>query len=187
MGTTGESSDVAAVGAIDSSVSITRADSQGTLTKDTRERLGSKSSTGETPVVMARKDATYQGSLHNIPLFNEDPDEYHQQVITTNDPVASASVGVKPKKSFFAQVAEQIDLKLLRDGAFALFAVSNFFTSLGFNIPFNFANALAVDSGVAGKHLNWPLMSIGVANCFGRVIIGFLAARFKVRENQDIH
>ena len=126
---------------------------------------------------MARKDATYQGSLHNIPLFNEDPDEYHRQVITTNDPAASASVGMKPKKSFFAQVAEQIDLKLLRDGAFALFAVSNFLTSLGFNVPYNFAAALAADAGVIEERQYWSIMSIGVANCFGRVVIGFLADR----------
>ena len=143
--------------------------------------------TGETPVVIARKDATYQGSLHNIPLFDEDPEEYHRQMITTSDAVASASVRAKPKKSFFTQVAEQIDFKLLRDGAFALFAVSNFFTSLGFNVPYNFAAALAADAGVTGKHQHWPLMSIGVANCFGRLIIGFLADRPWVRMNQNVY
>ncbi|CAF5133296.1 unnamed protein product, partial [Rotaria sp. Silwood1] len=37
------------------------------------------------PVVVLRKDAIYQGSLHNIPLYNEDTDEYHRQMIKTSD------------------------------------------------------------------------------------------------------
>jgi hypothetical protein len=143
---------------------------------DTRKRLGSKSSNSGTPVVASRKDATYQGSLHNIPLYNEDRDEYNRQVINTSD--------VPAKKSFFAQVAEQIDLNLLRDGAFALFAVSNFLTSLGFNVPYIFAKDLATDAKVIEKYQNWPIMTIGVANCFGRVIIGFIGDRPWVRHRQ---
>ena len=122
-------------------------------------------------VIRSRKDATYQGSLHNIPLFNENPDEYHRQMITTTEQINQ----IQPKKSFFSQIAEQIDLKLLKDLSFALFAVSNFLTSLGFNVPYNFANDLAGDAKVVEHRRHWILMSIGISNCFGRVIIGFLA------------
>lgn len=125
-------------------------------------------------MVASRKDATYQGSLHNIPLYNDDRDEYNRQAITTSD--------IPPKKSFFAQVAEQIDLNLLRDGAFALYAVSNFLTSLGFNVPYIFAKDWATDAEVPEKYQNWPIMTIGVANCFGRVIIGFIGDRSWLRE-----
>ena len=185
----GRESSAVVPGATDSSLSLKRPASQGNLVKEpevSRERLGSKSSTGETPVVISRKDATYQGSLHNIRLYNEDPDEYHRQMITTSDPV-SPSISIKPKKSFFVQVAEQIDLKLLRDLAFALFAVSNFLTSLGFNVPYIFAKDLAEDAKVKEEHQHWVIMTIGVANCLGRVIIGFLADRSWVRENEEIH
>ncbi len=121
------------------------------------------------PVVLSRKDAVYQGSLHNIPFYNEDTEEYHHQMITTD-----AITELVTKKSFLVLLGEQVDFKLLKDAAFALFAVSNFFTSLGFNVPYNFANDLAADSNVVTDRRHWPLMSIGIANCFGRVIIGLL-------------
>ncbi|CAF5070893.1 unnamed protein product, partial [Rotaria sp. Silwood1] len=81
------------------------------------------------------------------------------------------------KSHFFARIAEQIDLSLLKDAAFALFAISNFLTSLGFNVPYNFANDLAADAKVIEHQRHWIIMSIGIANCFGRVIIGYLADR----------
>ncbi len=138
----------------------------------------------ETPVVVSRKDAVYQGSLHNIPLYNEDTDEYHRQMIITSDMTNETANGTAkpiPKKSFFRQLAEQIDLKLLKDAAFALFAVSNFLTSLGFNVPYNFANDLAADAKVIESRRHWIIMSIGVANCLGRVVIGYLADRPQVK------
>ncbi|CAF1578289.1 unnamed protein product [Adineta steineri] len=128
----------------------------------------------EPSVVISRKDAVYQGSLHNIALFNDDKDEYHRQMITTTDDVL-----LKPevKASFVAQLAKEIDFSLLKDGAFALFAISNFLTSLGFNVPYNFANDLAKDAKVIDAHRSWPIMAIGIANCFGRVVIGILGDR----------
>ena len=136
---------------------------------------------------MVRKDAPYQGSLKNIPLYNEDLEEYHRQMITASAPVSStaAVADVRSKKSFVAKLSEEFDLKLLQDGAFALFVVSNFLTSLGFNVPYNFAGALAADAEVIEKHRHWVIMSIGVANCFGRLIIGYLADRSWVRENKE--
>ncbi|CAF1459014.1 unnamed protein product, partial [Rotaria sp. Silwood1] len=128
------------------------------------------------PVVVLRKDAIYQGSLHNIPLYNEDTDEYHRQMIKTSD-MTNETIEKAVKKSFLAKIAEQIDLSLLKDAAFALFAVSNFLTSLGFNVPYNFANDLAADAKVIEHQRHWIIMSIGIANCFGRVIIGYLADR----------
>ncbi|CAF4084754.1 unnamed protein product [Rotaria sp. Silwood2] len=136
----------------------------------------SKTGTTDLPIVVSRKDAIYQGSLHNIPLYNEDTNEYHRQIITTSD-MANETTKKVPKKSFFSKIAEQIDLSLLKDAAFALFAISNFLTSLGFNVPYNFANDLATDAKVIEHQRHWIIMSIGIANCFGRVIIGYLADR----------
>jgi hypothetical protein len=147
------------------------------------ERLSQTDAT-DVPVVVSRKDAVYQGSLHNIPLYNEDTDEYHRQMIQTSDMTneeTDETIKIVPKKSFFAQLAAQIDLKLLNDAAFALFAASNFLTSLGFNVPYNFAKDLATDAKVIESQRHWIIMSIGIANCFGRVIIGFLADRLWVK------
>jgi hypothetical protein len=142
----------------------------------------------DVPVVVSRKDAVYQGSLHNIPLYNEDTDEYHDQMIQTSDEVTdeleknTKKVG---KSSFFAKLAGQIDLSLLNDGAFALFAVSNFLTSLGFNVPYSFANDVASDAHVVEHRRKWIIMTIGIANCFGRVIIGYLADRPQVKTHRS--
>ena len=143
----------------------------------------------ETPVVVSRKDAVYQGSLHNIPLFNVDTDEYHNRMIRISDmtnETANGTIEEAQEKSFFGKIAEQIDLRLLKDAAFALFAVSNFLTSLGFNVPYNFANDLAADANVVYYQRHWIIMSIGVSNCFGRVIIGFLADRSWVKWIEEI-
>jgi hypothetical protein len=126
------------------------------------ERI-SQADTTDVPVVVSRKDAVYQGSLHNIPLYNEDTDEYHRQMIQTSDMVNEATDGAIKQ--------------ILKDAAFALFAVSNFLTSLGFNVPYIFANDLATDSKVIESRRHWIVMTIGIANCFGRVIIGYLADR----------
>lgn len=134
---------------------------------------GHRSDEQEETLVVSRKDAMYQGSLQNIPKYEKNPEEYHRDVVETSDQFASKT----KNKSFFAQIAEQIDLKLLKDLAFALFAISNFLTSLGFNVPYNFANDLASDAQVVEHRRHWIIMSIGISNCFGRVIIGFLADR----------
>ena len=143
------------------------------------ERVSQKDST-DTPKIISRKDSFYRGSLHNIPLYNQDTDEYHRQVITTDQTVTETK-----KKSFLAKIAEQIDLKLLKDAAFALFAVSNFLTSLGFNVPYNFAKDLATDANVVEHRRHWVIMSIGIANCFGRVFIGYLADKKWVSDHFD--
>lgn len=137
----------------------------------------------ETPVVTMRKDAVYQGSLQNIQLFNRDADEYNRQMATTSED-NDESMKKTAKKSFFAKVAEQIDLNLLKDSAFALFAISNFLTSLGFNVPYNFANDVASDAKVIEGRRHWIIMSIGIANCFGRVVIGYLGDQKWVKEKK---
>lgn len=150
------------------------------------ERVAQEDDITETPVVVSRKDAVYQGSLHNIPLFNEDAEEYHRQIITTSD-TTNEEIKKGPEKSFFGKIAEQIDLKLLKDASFALFAVSNFLTSLGFNVPYNFANDVAKDAGVIETRRHWIIMSIGIANCFGRVVIGYFADKTWVKEKRKIN
>jgi len=87
-----------------------------------------------------------------------------------------------PTKSFFEQIIEQIDLKLLKNAAFTLFVVSNFLASLGFNVVYNFADDLANDSKVIKENRSYIVMSIGVSNILGRLIIGYLGDRKWVRK-----
>ncbi|CAF1412873.1 unnamed protein product [Adineta steineri] len=78
------------------------------------------------------------------------------------------------QKSFFHQVNKQIDWKLFKKPAFTLFIISNFLISLGFNVVYNYADDLANDAEVVKEQRSYILMSIGISNIFGRLIIGFL-------------
>ncbi|CAF0866915.1 unnamed protein product [Adineta steineri] len=89
----------------------------------------------------------------------------------------NVSIHNSPSKSFFGQIIEQMDLNLLKNTAFILFSVSNFLASLGFNVIYNFADDLANDSKVIGKHRTYIVMSIGLSSILGRVIIGYLGDR----------
>ena len=86
-----------------------------------------------------------------------------------------------PTKSFMTQIIEQIDLKLLRNPAFTLFVISNFLTSLGFNVIYNYADDLANDSKVIKDYRTYIVMSIGLSNILGRFSIGYLGDRKWVR------
>ncbi|CAF4643724.1 unnamed protein product, partial [Rotaria sp. Silwood2] len=111
-------------------------DQQNLLLSTNRERSHenvSETVTTNLPVVVARKDAIYQGNLHNIPLYNKNTDEYHCQMIKTSD-MTNETNKKAAKKLFLTKIAEQIDLNLLKDAAFALFVISDVLTNLGFYV-----------------------------------------------------
>lgn len=92
-----------------------------------------------------------------------------------------ATIEKLPSKSFLYQIAEQIDLNLLRNAAFALFTLSNFLASLGFNVVYNFAEDLANDAKVIKDQRSYILVLLGVSNILGRFTFGFLGDRKSVR------
>ncbi|CAF3980349.1 unnamed protein product [Rotaria sordida] len=113
-----------------------------------------------------------------------------QCLVSQNVPTTSDNSGVDAEpmlpvitieksrsKSFFHQIIEQIDLNLLKNSAFTLFTISNFLTSLGFNVVYNFADDLANDSNVIKDQRSYIVMSIGLSNIFGRLIIGYFGDR----------
>lgn len=67
------------------------------------------------------------------------------------------------------------DLALLKNILFIVFAISNFFISLGFNAPFIFINDQAVTAGMSKTEADWILQTIGISNVIGRIVIGFLS------------
>ncbi|CAF4434536.1 unnamed protein product, partial [Rotaria sp. Silwood2] len=73
-----------------------------------------KTMTIDLPVVVLRKDAIYQVSLHNIPLNNKDIDEYHCQMIKTSD-MKNETITKVTEKSFLAKIVKQINFSLLKD------------------------------------------------------------------------
>ena len=67
------------------------------------------------------------------------------------------------------------DFSLLKDVIFLMFVISNFCTSIGFNMPFIFLTDRAVDEGISEEDAKWLVSVIGISNTVGRVLFGFMA------------
>merc|ERR1711970_1550153 len=96
--------------------------------------------------VMNRKDILYGGSLLNIPEYKMDPQGYRKSMNVIMDPSADmADEAANNKICCFPASPKQakafkqmLDLSLLKDSIFVMYAVSNFLTSIGFNVPYVF-------------------------------------------------
>ena len=97
--------------------------------------------------VMYRKDALYSGSMLNIPEYRADPEGFSGSVMRIPEDVRSVGsdgaddkvkvMGCIPcdRESYHAYM-EMMDFSLFKDPVFILFTVSNFCTSIGFNVPY---------------------------------------------------
>ena len=79
--------------------------------------------------------------------------------------------------SMYYSLKQMCDFSLLKDIVFLMFVISNFFTSIGFNMPFIFLTDRAVDEGISEEDAKWLVSAIGISNTVGRVLFGFLADR----------
>lgn len=64
---------------------------------------------------------------------------------------------------------------LLKDPIFVLFSLSNFCTSIGFNVPYVYLAAQAETLGMSKQEASYLLSTIGIANTFGRIILGYIS------------
>ena len=122
------------------------------------------------------------GSLLNISMHRSHPALY----IASLTSLASAGEKTDVKKKIccfnisadtFYTLKQMCDFSLLKDVIFLMFVISNFFTSIGFNMPFIFLTDRAVDEGIDAESAKWLVSAIGISNTFGRVFFGFLADR----------
>lgn len=108
-------------------------------TADTRSHHGGSG-------VMYRKDALYSGSMLNIPEYRADPKGFSGSVMRIPDDSTSATSDSNEKvkvcglipcnKESYDAYKEMMDFGLLKDPVFILFTISNFCTSIGFNVPY---------------------------------------------------
>lgn len=56
-----------------------------------------------------------------------------------------------------------------------LFSLSNLFTSIGFNVPYLYLPVQAEFIGMTKEQGSYLLAIIGIANTFGRIILGYLS------------
>lgn len=103
-------------------------------TLDTRSQHGGSG-------VMYRKDALYSGSMLNIPEYRADPKGFSGSVMRIPDDTHSDEkikvCGLIPcEKESYDACKEMMDFNLFKDPVFILFSISNFCTSIGFNVPY---------------------------------------------------
>ena len=72
---------------------------------------------------------------------------------------------------------QMLNLNLLRDGIFVMFLVSNFLTSIGFNVPYVYTVDRAIHLGVDQKDASFLLSVVGIANTLGRIFLGYISDR----------
>ena len=147
-----------------------------TLSENPNEPVVQKTSNG-------RKDAFYQASLTNIPLFKSNPSLYRKSM---------TSIAEKPKeelvvKTRYQRFRESVYVGLLCDISFMLFCVSNLLTSIGFCIPYIFLpdrfkqQQINQLGGLGDEEQNiktqgaWLISIVGISNTIGRVVFGYLS------------
>ncbi|XP_043275275.1 monocarboxylate transporter 12 [Venturia canescens] len=136
--------------------------------------------------VMNRRDIFYQGSVENVRKRSESfacSDEHvtrrraslrslpngaiHKQNESTDcHPCAEETMGI------FHQMLE---LSLLKDPLFLLFTLSNFCTSIGFNVPYVYLVTQAEERGISKDVSSYLLAVVGTANTVGRIVLGYLS------------
>ncbi|XP_030568244.1 monocarboxylate transporter 5 [Drosophila novamexicana] len=68
-----------------------------------------------------------------------------------------------------------MNFSLLKDVIFVIFSVSNFCTSIGFNVPYLYVVSQAETLNIGKSEASYLIASIGVANTIGRIILGYIA------------
>lgn len=135
--------------------------------------------------VMARKDIFYSGSLYNIPEFKDNPHTYRRSMRKIATETGQLSRGDENAKICCCKVSEKnarvfrqmVDFSLFRDPIFLMYAVSNFLTSIGFNVPYVYTVDRARGWDIDEKEAAFLLSIIGIANTLGRLFLGWLSDR----------
>ena len=72
---------------------------------------------------------------------------------------------------------QMLDFSLFKDPIFLMYAVSNFLTSIGFNVPYVYTVDRARGWGIDEKDAAFLLSIVGIANTGGRLVLGWLSDR----------
>uniref|UniRef100_A0A182VVK6 Major facilitator superfamily (MFS) profile domain-containing protein n=1 Tax=Anopheles minimus TaxID=112268 RepID=A0A182VVK6_9DIPT len=139
---------------------------------------------------MYRKDALYTGSVHNIAsrhasqanLSVYEKGSYgsvqgnglHR---TVGEPdVPEKCCGCIPcSRETCDTFREMMNFSIMKDPIFIVFTVSNFLTSVGFNVPYVYLAAQAQVLGIGSQDASYLLGIIGIANTVGRIVLGYLS------------
>ncbi|XP_054729548.1 uncharacterized protein LOC129238524 isoform X1 [Anastrepha obliqua] len=137
---------------------------------------------------MYRPDILYQGSLLNIPEYTASRNDLSGSGMIKRygsvRPSARASQSqevirccgcVTCSKETHDTFVEMMNFSLLKDVVFIVFALSNFFTSIGFNVPYIYIVSQAETLNLGSKESSYLIAIIGVANTIGRIVLGYVS------------
>ncbi|KAF0303934.1 Monocarboxylate transporter 5 [Amphibalanus amphitrite] len=130
--------------------------------------------------VMRRKDIFYSGSLLNIPQYKSNQDEYEVEVAA---PVVDGTARtvvcgcIQCPQDVADTLHDMMGLALLKDPVFLTFAISNFLTSIGFNVPYIYIADKAVQAGLDRDSASFLLSIIGISNTVSRIVLGYISDR----------
>lgn len=68
---------------------------------------------------------------------------------------------------------EIMDFSIFKDSVFIIFTMSNFLTSVGFNVPYVYVAQFGKERGLQNPEL--LLSGIGMANTIGRIVLGYFS------------
>ncbi|XP_052856319.1 monocarboxylate transporter 12 [Drosophila gunungcola] len=141
---------------------------------------------------MYRPDALYQGSLHNLPDYVSSRNDLNRSMsgsgvikrygsLRQSNNVSQSTEETKCcgcitcSKETRDTFAEMMNFSLLKDVIFVIFSVSNFCTSIGFNVPYLYVAAYADTLGISKTDASYLIAIIGGANTLGRIILGYIS------------
>ncbi|KAI1278106.1 Monocarboxylate transporter 9 [Halotydeus destructor] len=147
--------------------------------REPRSRKASTSSEYRSQHILGRKDIFYSRSLNNIPEYKSHPELFSASMATGlnrsdvyRTPQNSSCCPQEISEAF----NEMMDFKILANPVFLLFAVSNFVTSLGYYVPFNFLEDLCRSSNLANESDASQLLAyMGIGSTVGRVVFGYIS------------
>lgn len=140
--------------------------------------------------LLVRKDIFYSGSMQNLPPEYRASSTFLSRELslsaTSLRTIKSVTVPTSEERSRIhrflcssemeAALREMVNFALLKSPVFLLFAVSNFFTSVGFNVPYVYTKDRAVEELQIPEETGSLLLScIGLSNTLGRVLLGYLS------------
>ncbi|CAN7998519.1 unnamed protein product [Ixodes pacificus] len=147
-------------------------------------------SSQQTRSLLLRKDIFYSGSLQNLPPEYRGSSSFLSKDMSLSvaslKTVKSVTVPTSDERTRIqrclcssemeAALREMINFNLLKSPVFLLFALSNFFTSVGFNVPYVYTKDRAVEALRMPEDTASLLLScIGLSNTLGRVLLGYLS------------
>lgn len=124
--------------------------------------------------IMQRPDVLYQGSMTSLARFRSaSPERVFSTGVSAKEEPEVKCGWLPCSTEFKAALGEMLDMTLLVDPIFIIFAASNFLTSIGFYIPYVYTVPMSESLGI--ENPPYLISIIGGSNLVGRIILGYIA------------